>query len=132
MGPPRGGLDQCVAFRIHPGQLPKKGALNSPGMTVRNKATSAADAISVIQDGDTIWTSGFVGVGTPNELLLRIEKHFIETGAPRDLTLFYAAGQGDGKDRDLNVLAYEGLLKRVIGGHSGQSFPIDADLKSRQ
>jgi propionate CoA-transferase len=59
---------------------------------MRNKVTSAADAVSIIQDGDTVCTSGFVGVGTPNELLLALERRFLETGGPRDLTLCPASG----------------------------------------
>ena len=49
---------------------------------MRNKITSAAEAVSIIQNGDSICTSGFVGVGTPNELLLALEKRFLDTGAP--------------------------------------------------
>ena len=86
---------------------------------MKNKIVTSREAVALIHDGDTISTSGFVGVGTPDEVLFAIEQRFLETGEPKDLTLLFAAGQGDGEDRGLNRLAHEGLLKTVIGGHWG-------------
>jgi propionate CoA-transferase len=86
---------------------------------MRDKITTAVEAIAVVQNGDAVCTSGFVGIGVPDELLLALERRFMETGEPRELTLLFAAGQGDGKDRGLNALAHDGLLKRVVGGHWG-------------
>ena len=86
---------------------------------MKHRIVSVDQAIAIIRDDDTIATSGFVGIGTPDELLVGLERCFLETGHPRDLTLVFAAGQGDGKSRGLNRLAHEGLLKRVIGGHWG-------------
>jgi propionate CoA-transferase len=84
---------------------------------MKNKVVPAADAIAIIRDGDTIAFSGFVGTGTPDELIGELERRFLETGHPRDLTLVFAAAPGDGKDRGLNKLAHKGLVKRVVGGH---------------
>ncbi|WP_424976018.1 acyl CoA:acetate/3-ketoacid CoA transferase [Dinoroseobacter sp. S124A] len=84
-----------------------------------NKRISAAAAADLIRDGDTVTTSGFVGIGVPEELLAALETRFAETATPRDLTLLFAAGQGDGKTRGLNRLGQEGLLSRVVGGHWG-------------
>src|SRR6516225_11791357 len=86
-------------------------------MTIKNKIATADEAIALIQDGDTVCVSGFVGIGTPDELVLALQRRFLETGRPRDLTLVFAAAPGDGQERGLNRLAYEGLIKRVIGGH---------------
>lgn len=84
---------------------------------MKNKLVSADDAVALIQDGDTLCLSGFVGTGTPEDLIIALEKRFLETGSPRDLTLVFAAAPGDGNEKGANRLAHKGLIKRVIGGH---------------
>jgi len=88
-------------------------------MTLKNKIVSVEEAIAIIRDGDTMSVSGFVGIGTPDELLIAIEQRFLRERHPADLTLVFAAAPGDGKERGLNRLAHKGLVKRVVGGHWG-------------
>ena len=84
---------------------------------VKNKVVSADEAVAIIRDRDTVCTSGFVGVGTPDELLMALEKRYRQARRPSDLTLVFAAAPGDSKERGLNRLAHDGLVRRVVGGH---------------
>src|SRR5262249_13371412 len=83
------------------------------------KIIPVEDAVALIRDGDVVASSGYGGNGTPEALFVALERRFLESGAPRNLTLVWAGGQGDAKERGLNHLGHEGLLKRTIGGHYG-------------
>jgi len=85
----------------------------------KNKVISVKDAIKNIKDGDTVATGGFVGVGFAEELAIGVEERFLSEKSPSNLTLIYAAGQGDGKGKGVNHFGHDGLVKRVIGGHWG-------------
>lgn len=87
---------------------------------LKNKVVSADEAIARINDNDVIATTGFVQSCIPEMLHAALEKRYVETKAPRDLTLIMCAGAGDSKGLGTGRLHHEGLLKRVIAANFGR------------
>src|SRR5210317_1656159 len=81
-----------------------------PDRTKKGKVVSAEEAVRIIRDGDTIATGGFVGIGFPEQIAIALESYYLANNRPKDMTLVYAAGQGDGKNRGLNHLGHLGLI----------------------
>ena len=92
---------------------------NDNDRRVKNKMMSADEAVKLIRDGDTVTTSGFFGSCFAEEIAIAVEKSYLSCGKPKEITLFFAAGQGDYENREGNHFGHEGLLKKGIGAHWG-------------
>ena len=83
-----------------------------------SKFCTAEAAVARIPDGATVaLIGGGGGLMEPTCLFRAVSRRFLETGAPRDLTVLHALGIGDKKAEGMNHFAHEGLVRRVIGGH---------------
>lgn len=81
---------------------------------------SAKQAVqTMIKPGNTVAFGGFLGAAHPEEVTRTIKEEFLETGRPNDLTVIFAAAQGDSGEKGLNHLGEEGLIKKIVGGHFG-------------
>ncbi len=78
---------------------------------------SAREAMERIRDNDTLAICGATAICHPEILSIELERRFLETGSPNNLTLVFTAGQGDGQDYGMNHYGHEGFLRRIIGGH---------------
>ena len=87
---------------------------------MKDKTIKADEAIALIRDNDVVTTTGFVQSCIPEALHAALEKRFVDTGAPRDLTLIMCAGAGDSKGLGTGRLHHPGLLKRVIAANFGR------------
>ncbi len=86
-----------------------------------SKVISADQAAGLIKDGDTVaWTT--IGMSYFAEQIAQaLETRFLETGTPRNITPVHDCGCGDGKDAGMAHLAHDGLVKRLVCGHTGQA-----------
>jgi len=78
---------------------------------------SADEAAALVQPGWTVASAGFVGAGHAEAVTEALERRFLASGAPRDLTLVYSAGQGDRGHRGVNHFGNPGMVRAVCGGH---------------
>ncbi|NKC66646.1 acyl CoA:acetate/3-ketoacid CoA transferase [Vagococcus fluvialis] len=85
------------------------------------KFITAQEVPNLISDNDIVGIEGFIGSGVAEEIFQEIGKYYDNNNSPKNLTLLYSAGIGDGIDRGINLIAKENLLKRVIAGHWGLS-----------
>jgi len=92
---------------------------------------SAKEAVSYIPDGATV---GIIGAGggicEATEVIEALAERYRVEQQPRDMTYYHATGLGDRADRGMSPLAQTGMVKRVIGGHWGQS-PRLAEMAER-
>ncbi|MDP4085946.1 MAG: CoA-transferase [Bacillota bacterium] len=85
------------------------------------KFLNSREAAEMIWDGATLGVNGIQGTGVSEEIHLEVEKRFLETGSPRNLTVIHVSGIGDGVHKGLNHYAHKGLMKRIIAGHYGMA-----------
>jgi len=83
-----------------------------------DKFTTADAAVALVPDGATVaLIGGGGGLVEASCLFEALERRFLATGHPRDLTVVHALGIGDRKTKGMNCFAHEGLVRKVIGGH---------------
>jgi propionate CoA-transferase len=75
------------------------------------KTATAVEAASLIRPSTTV-AVGWLSDG----LATAMADLFAAGDRPRDLTIVYGAPPEDGRNHGLNLLAHEGLVRRVVGG----------------
>jgi propionate CoA-transferase len=87
--------------------------LKSDIRPIRNRRTvSPAEASRLIQSGATIAVD-WLG----DALAAAMENDFRTGNGPDDLTVVYATATDSGRNHGLNILAREGLVRRIVGGN---------------
>ncbi len=86
-----------------------------------SKVVTPEQAVEAIKDGDCVaWTTAGL-CGFAEEVAIALQKRFLATGHPRDLFITHSCGCGDHKERGFNHFAHEGMVRKHIGGHIGES-----------
>lgn len=85
---------------------------------MRNKFVSVQEAVELVRDQDTLCLGGFASHCCPEALLEGLEKRFLGTGSPKQLSVLFGVATGDwGQTAGANHIAHPGLIKRLVGSH---------------
>lgn len=85
------------------------------------KIITAEEAGALIPDGATIFLGGLAVTGLAEEVLHGLERTFLKTGHPRQLTTWACGAIGNAGDAGMKHFAHPGMIKRVVAGHFGQT-----------
>jgi propionate CoA-transferase len=81
------------------------------------KIVTFEEAVSLIQDGDTLLIGGSGGGhAVPEKLIVSLKERYLNSGAPKNLTLVHPVGIGDMDTQGVGHLAYPDLLRRIVTG----------------
>ncbi|MFI5020330.1 MAG: acyl CoA:acetate/3-ketoacid CoA transferase [Alphaproteobacteria bacterium] len=81
------------------------------------RRVTADEAVKIIRSGDTLLVGGSGGGhAVPEAVMSAVERRFLSTGEPRELTVVHPVGLGDDASLGVGHFAHEGLLKRDVGG----------------
>ena len=100
---------------------------------MKNKVCTAEEAVSLIRDGDAFVPCGFIRSIAPEEVINALEKRFLDTGHPRNLTLIHSAASSElftGGNVGLNRLAHDGLITRSFTGFYGHCDRLKERVKT--
>lgn len=96
------------------------------------EVVSARKAIEAIQDGSSVAVSGFVAAANPEYVLSEVEKAFLETGKPKNLTLIWDAAVGDGRGGGVDHLGHKGLVSKAISAHCNMNPKLQKMIDSNE
>ncbi len=85
------------------------------------KVIHADEVGPLIADGASIFLGGLAMISLPEEVLKGLERHFLSTGHPRNLTTWACGAVGNSGDGGMVHFAHEGMIKRTVAGHFGQT-----------
>ncbi len=82
-----------------------------------SKVCSFEEAVSIVEDNQTVATVGVIGWITPDKTLAALSERFRKTASPKNLTFYFPCGTGDGQDiRGMDRVAIDGLMRRIVSG----------------